>query len=54
MCDFLDPNGNVVGVVSSTHSIYYDEKDDRQENLQMVVNQCVPAAALLALIEQGT
>jgi len=47
----LDDFGAVVGLVSTTHSIYYDEKDGKQGNLQMVVKQCVPAASVLKLVQ---
>jgi S1-C subfamily serine protease len=44
--------GEVVGVVSSTQSIYYskDEEGD-QENLQMVVKNTVPVAAVKKMLE---
>ena len=48
----LNDRGAVVGMVSSTFSVYYDVKNGHQENLQMVVKQCVPAASVLKLIEQ--
>ncbi|MGA2497342.1 MAG: serine protease [Tepidisphaeraceae bacterium] len=47
----LNERGAVVGMVSSTFSVYYDMKDGHQENLQMVIKQCVPAASVLKLIE---
>ena len=48
----LNEAGEVVGVVSSTQSIYYskDEEGD-QENLQMVVKNTVPVAAVKAMLE---
>jgi S1-C subfamily serine protease len=46
----LNDCGAVVGMVANTHSIHYEEKDGRQGALQMVVKQCVPAAAILKLI----
>jgi len=55
----LDESGAVVGMVSSTQSIYYgnrnkDEEDEDEEKddkgpLQMVVKCCVPAEALREL-----
>ena len=45
----LDEAGNVVGMVCSTHSIYYDEAKD--DNLQMVIKSCVPAVSLLRLLK---
>lgn len=52
----LDDTGAVVGMVSSTNSIYYKETRDRdgtsghQENLQMVVKSCVPVDAIWKLL----
>lgn len=48
----LDGNGAAVGIVASTNSVYYEEHDDVQVNLQMVVKQCVPASSLRKLIEE--
>ncbi len=47
----LDSRGNVVGMAASTQSIYYDVKDGRKDNLQMVIKQCVPVSAIRALIK---
>jgi S1-C subfamily serine protease len=47
----LSDAGAVVGLVSTTHSIYYEEQDGKQTNLQMVVKQCVPAASVLKLVQ---
>ena len=47
----FDPSGNVTGLVSSTRSIYYrDTPKDGQQNLQMVLRQCVPVSAIRRLI----
>ena len=46
----LNEAGAVVAVAQSTRSIYYDEKEGRPENLQMVVKQCVPARYVRELI----
>ena len=48
----FDESGSAVGVVASTHSIYYEEKDGVQTNLQMVIKQCIPASSLLKLIKR--
>jgi S1-C subfamily serine protease len=48
----LDERGNVVGIVSTTSSIYYTINGDRQQNLQMVVKDTVPVASLLRLIDR--
>ncbi len=48
----LDHLGNVVGLVSSTRSIYYTtESDGDQRNFQMVRRNCVPGAAILDLVK---
>ncbi|MBE3070201.1 MAG: trypsin-like peptidase domain-containing protein [Planctomycetes bacterium] len=47
----LDERGAVVGVAASTTSLYYQTgADGRQENFQMAIKKCVPAARVLALI----
>ena len=46
----LNDRGAVVGLVSSTSSIYYTVTKDKQENLQMVIKLCVPARSVLNLI----
>ena len=43
--------GAAVGMVNNTQSIYYDEDHGAQENLQMVIKDCVPARLLLELIK---
>jgi S1-C subfamily serine protease len=47
----LSDRGAVVGIVASTHSVYYTNENGKQENLQMVFKQCIPAASLMKLIE---
>jgi S1-C subfamily serine protease len=46
----FDDRGNVVGMVASTDSIYYDQENGQQKNLQMVFKNCVSARSILALI----
>ena len=48
----FDESGNVVGMVASTESIYYEESDEKQSDLQMVFKHCTPAAAILRLIRK--
>ena len=43
--------GEVVGIVSSTRSIYYTETAGEQKNLQMVFRNCVPASFIHSLIK---
>jgi serine protease Do len=48
----LDSSGAVVGIASSTQSIYYNAEAGKPEKgpLQMVVKNCVPVAALRAMV----
>lgn len=46
----LNDRGAVVGLVSSTSSIYYTVTKGKKDNLQMVIKQCVPARSVLNLI----
>jgi S1-C subfamily serine protease len=43
--------GEVIGLVSSTESIYYTETKGVQKNLQMVFHNCVQGQAVLSLIK---
>jgi serine protease Do len=48
----IDEAGAVVGMVSSTQSIYYNSNNGQPKGpLQMVVKNCVPVAAIRALIK---
>jgi S1-C subfamily serine protease len=47
----MNPEGQVVGIVRSTQSIYYSEKKGQQQNLQMVYKICIPVASLRKLID---
>ena len=44
--------GQVVGVVSSTSSIYYSIENGKKENLQMVVKNCIPVESIQELIQK--
>jgi S1-C subfamily serine protease len=44
--------GQVVGVVSSTSSIYYTVENGKKENLQMVVKNCIPVESIHELIQK--
>lgn len=46
----VDATGAVVAVVQATNSVYYDERGDTQDNLQMVFKYVVPAEAILELV----
>lgn len=51
----LDLCGNVVGLVSSTNSVYYStDKEGDQQNFQMVRRNCVPGKAIADLIGEAT
>lgn len=47
----FNSQGQVVGIVKSTESIYYNVESGQQRNLQMVFKVCMPAASLFKLIE---
>ena len=44
--------GQVVGVVSSTSSIYYSVENGKKENLQMVFKNCIPVESIHELIQK--
>ena len=46
----LDDRGRVVGIVSSTRSIYYNKDKGVEKNLQMVLKHCIPSDDLLELL----
>ncbi len=49
----MDDAGNVIGMVSSTNSIYYPSKDPKKNprgTFQMLVRNCVPVDAIRKLI----
>ncbi len=50
----FDLSGAVVGVVNSTESIYFDDDGTKQTDLQMVVKNATPAAAVLDLLAAPT
>jgi serine protease Do len=48
----VDPAGRVLGMVSSTQSIYYESSGKEPKGpLQMVVKNCVPVAAIRNLVK---
>jgi S1-C subfamily serine protease len=47
----LNEDGQVVGIVASTRSVYYKRTKEVQEDLQMVFKNCVPSKSLLNLIK---
>jgi len=49
-CPVLDLNGNIVGLVSRTSSLYYRQTKQKQENLQMVFKLCVAASRIQPLL----
>lgn len=50
----IDSAGNVVGMVTSTQSIYYPpkKKTDKKGPFQMVIHNCVPVSSIRALIKK--
>ncbi len=44
--------GELIGVVAATSSIYYNQKRGVKENLQMVVKSCIPVASVRALFSE--
>ena len=46
-----DSQGRIVGLVSSTNSIYYKEENGVKTNLQMVIKTCVPVKEIRALLK---
>jgi S1-C subfamily serine protease len=50
----MNRKGQVVGMVSSTQSIYYQSNNGQPKGpLQMVVKNCVPVSAIRALLKKG-
>jgi hypothetical protein len=45
----LNDLGQVVALVTTTDSVYYNTNDGKQENLQMVFYNCVPYESVLNL-----
>ena len=43
----MDAAGAVVGMVATTHSVYYKREKGIDKNLQMVIRNCEPARAIL-------
>ena len=46
----LNSEGEVVGMVSATNSIYYSKVKGQNQNLQMVIKSCIPVAAINKLL----
>ena len=46
----LNGRGEVVGMVSSTNSIYYTREKGQNQNLQMVIKSCIPVEAINKLL----
>lgn len=42
--------GNVVGMVTRTHSVYYTHEEGHHSGRQMVIGYCVPAESILKLV----
>ncbi len=50
----LNELGRAVGMVASTHSVYYNTEGGQEKNLQMVVKTCVPSEAILKLVNKAS
>ena len=48
----MDKHGNAVGLVARTVSVYYTQSKEKKDNLLMVFKNCVPASAVLKLINR--
>lgn len=46
----LNSQGQVVGIVKSTESVYYVENAQQQRDLQMVFKNCIPARSIARLL----
>lgn len=53
-CGIFNPRGDLVGVVTSTNSIYYSESEGTKDNLQMVVKSGVPVESIVKLFQAPT
>ena len=53
-CGVFNETGALVGIVSSTDSIYYTEENKVQRNLQMVVKSCIPLDSVRRLLSKWT
>lgn len=47
----FNQRGDLVGLVTSTNSIYYNESEGKKDNLQMVVKSGVPVESILKLFQ---
>lgn len=47
----FNDHGALLGLVSSTTSIYYTQTPEEQRNLQMVVKSCIPVASIRRLLK---
>ena len=48
----LNDRGAAVGMVASTRSVYYEQKDGVETKLQMVIKNCIAAESILACIQR--
>ncbi len=49
----LNEHGAVIGMVASTSTIYYGERGEPDDDVQMVVKYCVPGKNILSLLKGG-
>ena len=50
-CGVYNELGQLVGLISSTKSIYYHQDIDVQKHLQMVIKTCVPLSGIKSLFQ---
>lgn len=50
-CGVFNTKGELTGIVIATDSLYYDEDDGVQKNLQMVIKSCAPVSSVRALFD---
>ena len=50
-CGVYNELGQLVGLISSTNSIYYNQDKEVQKHLQMVIKTCVPLSGIESLFQ---
>jgi S1-C subfamily serine protease len=49
-CGVFNESGALTALVSATTSIYYDQSEEKNDDLQMVIKSCIPVAAIWDLV----
>jgi S1-C subfamily serine protease len=50
-CGVLSEAGQLIGLVTSTNSIYYTQEKEVQKDLQMVINSCIPLSSIQSFLK---